>query len=126
MCARWCAFFWQRGAHKARGTALGGTPASVAGSSPRHEAEISSSFDFLKKLQLDLTYRYVSSLPAQNVPSYATGDVRFDWRFHRNLDLSITGRNLFQPYHIEYVSDPGGSIAIVRNLFATVTWTSGK
>jgi iron complex outermembrane receptor protein len=107
---------------KVPGTALGGTPESVVGSSPRHEATAQSSLDITKKLQLDLVYRYVSALPAVAAPSYSTGDVRGAWRFTPHLEFSIVGRNLFQPYHIEYAGDPSGPVAIRRSVYASVAW----
>jgi iron complex outermembrane receptor protein len=107
---------------KAAGTAPGNTPQSVEGSSPRHEATAESSFDISKKLQVDLIYRYVSALPALSVPGYSTGDARVAWRFNRHLELSVVGNNLFQPYHVEYVADPGGPVAIVRSVYASLAW----
>jgi iron complex outermembrane receptor protein len=110
---------------KASATALGGTPASVAGSSPRHEAGVESGLD-VSRLQLDLRYRYVSALPAQGTPSYSTGDVRAAWRLSGRAVFSVVGQNLFQPYHFEYGSDPGGLVGIRRAVYASIAWTSAK
>jgi iron complex outermembrane receptor protein len=107
---------------KIPGTALGETPASVAGSSPRHEATAQSSLDLSKTLQLDLIYRYVSALPAVSAPSYSTGDVRGAWRFAPRFEFSVVGRNLWRPYHIEYGGDPAGPVAIRRSVYASVAW----
>lgn len=107
---------------KAAGTALGGTPASVTGSSPQHEVSIDSSFDITKTVQLDLIYRYVSALPAVSAPAYSTGDARFAWRFSRHVEFSVVGQNLFQPYHVEYAGDPGGPVGISRNVYASLAW----
>jgi outer membrane receptor protein involved in Fe transport len=104
------------------GVALGATPANVIGSSPRHQANVQSSFDIAKKLQLDLIYRYVSALPAVSARAYATGDVRLAWRFSSHYELSIIGRNLASPRHIEYGADPGGPVAIRRSAFASIAW----
>lgn len=104
--------------------ATGQSPASVTGASPQHEVSIDSSFDITHKLQADLIYRYVSALPAQSVSSYSTGDARIGWRFHPRLEFSVVGRNLFQPYHIEYVGDPGGAVAIKRSVYASLAWRS--
>ena len=112
--------------NKAAGTALGGTPASVVGSSPRHEIGAQSSFDFWKRLQLDLTYRYVSALPAENAGAYSTGDVRVAWHFKSGFELSVGGANLLQPRHVEYGADPGGSVAIIRNVYASLAWRKQK
>jgi len=104
------------------GAALGETPASVEGSSPRHEATAQSALDISKSLQMDLVYRYVSALPAMSVPAYSTGDARLAWRFSRQLELSIAGRNLFQPHHPEYAGDPGPVVGIRRSGYLALTW----
>jgi len=102
--------------------AIGLGTANITGSSPHHEVSIDSSFDLSKNLHLDLVYRYVSALSAESAPAYSTGDVRFAWRFSRQMEFSVAGRNLFQPYHVEYGADPGMPVAIVRSVYATLAW----
>lgn len=104
--------------------AIGLGTASLTGSSPQHEADIDSSFDIGKNIQLDLVYRYVSALSSQKVPAYSTGDARIAWRFSPHLEFSVAGENLFQPFHLEYVADPGLPVAIVRSVYATLAWRS--
>ncbi len=101
---------------------LGASPASVVGSSPRHEVSAQSSFDLPKKFQLDMIFRYVSALPAVSAPAYSTGDARLAWRFHPHIEFSVVGRNLFQPQHVEYAADPGGPVAIRRSVYAALAW----
>ena len=100
-----------------------GTAPFIVGSSPQHQGSVQSAFDFPKGLQLDLAYRYVSSLSGQKVSSYSTGDARFGWRVNRQLDLSFVGQNLFQPWHFEYGGDPGPLIGIARSAFVRMTWS---
>ena len=100
-----------------------GTAPSIVGSSPQHQATIQSALDLSKKLQLDLTYRYVSALPAQMVHAYSTGDARVAWRFDRRFELAFVGRNLFQPAHFEYGGDPGPLVGIKRSIYAKLTWS---
>jgi iron complex outermembrane receptor protein len=107
----------------APGPALGGTPASVVGSSQRHEVQAQSSWDVAQRWQLDLIYRYISALPAVSAPAYSAGDARVAWRFHAGWEFSVAGRNLLQPRHVEYAADPGGPVAIRRSVFATLAWT---
>lgn len=104
--------------------ALGLGTSSVVGSSPHHEISIDSSFDLTSKLQLDLIYRYVSALPAQQAAAYSTGDARIAWRLTPQLEFSVTGQNLFQPFHIEYAADPGLPVAIIRDVYASLAWRS--
>lgn len=93
------------------------------GSSPHDEAEMQSLFNLPKALELDLTYRYMSALPAQMVDAYQTGDVRFGWRPGGRFELSIVGQNLFQPEHAEFGGDPGPLVQIKRSIYAEITWT---
>ncbi|MGA9393095.1 MAG: TonB-dependent receptor [Candidatus Sulfotelmatobacter sp.] len=99
-----------------------GTASITAGSSPRHQALIQSSFDISKAFNLDLEYRYVSALPGLMVRSYSTGDARFAWQAKEHLQLSVVGRNLLQPYHAEFNSDPGPLVGIKRSVYGQITW----
>jgi iron complex outermembrane receptor protein len=75
-----------------------------------------------KNLEMDLTYRYVSALPAQSVSSYSSADLRFGWQIGEGVEISIAGQNLFQPHHTEYGGDPGGLVGIKRSAYAKITW----
>ncbi len=99
-----------------------GTIHGIEGASPKHEAVILSALDLTKKLQLDLTYRYVSTLWAQGIPSYSTGDARFAWRLNHQLELALVGRNLLQPSHVEYNADPLTVVGIKRSGYIELTW----
>lgn len=116
-----------------------GSAPGIMGSSPQHQATVQSSLDMTKVLQLDLDYRYVSSLPGQNITpnwyvrAYSTADARFGWNVNRQLDLSFVGRNLLQPRHAEFGTDPSanptGPIAFVgikRSAYVKLTWTSAR
>jgi iron complex outermembrane receptor protein len=94
------------------------------GSSPRHELVIQPSFNLPKRFEFDPAYRYVSALPAQSAKSYSTMDVHLGWRFVPQMELSVVGKNLFQPQHAEFGGDPGGLLGIRRSAYAKITWTS--
>jgi iron complex outermembrane receptor protein len=99
-----------------------GSAPGIQGSSPQHEATIQSYLDFAKKFSLDLTYRYVSALPAEMVASYSTGDARFDWQASKHYRFSVVGQNLLQPYHYEAAGDPGSTLGIKRAVYGQITW----
>lgn len=103
------------------GTLLFLTPAMVDKSSPRHEVTVESSFDISKKLALDFTYRYVSAAPQVLAAAYSTGDARIAWQFSRHVAFSLVGRNLFQPWHVEYVGDPE-PVGVIRSGYASLEW----
>jgi iron complex outermembrane recepter protein len=100
-----------------------GSAKSVVGSSPNHQLYVTSSWDMTTRFSLDLSYRYVSNLTTGNIPSYQTGDARFAWHPNSALEISLVGRNLFQPYHFEFPSDPGPNVGIRRSGYAQITWT---
>ncbi len=102
-------------------TDIGSAP-GVQGSSPQHELLLQSGFDLPKSITADLQIRYVSSLPAQKVPSYWTGDLSLGWGVTEHLRLSAVGQNLFQPYHYEALYDPLGLVGIKRSIFGRATW----
>jgi len=107
---------------KAAGSLDTSTVTSTENSSPHHQVVIQSSLNLPKNLELDLTYRYVSGLPAQSIKSYSTGDARFGWHIGEGLELSLVGQNLFQPNHAESQGDPGPLVGIKRSAYAKITW----
>ena len=57
------------------------------------------------------------------VKDYSTADARFSWQVSKQFDLELVGRNLLQPYHFEYMDDPGPLVGIRREGYARLTWT---
>lgn len=112
------------------------------GSSPRHEFAFQSWLDLRGHVEFSQDIRFVSKLPGQQVnlvpgqlttamplqtvSGYSTAGVRLAWEAVPHLELSINGRNLFQPHHAEYGGDPGPFVGIKRSIFAAITWRSGS
>ena len=101
-----------------------GSAAPTVGSSPQHQVVTQSSLDLPRRVTFDLTFRYVSALPALAVHAYSTADARLGWTVGNHLELAVVGSNLFQPYHVEYASDPGPNVAIRRNVYGKIVWRS--
>jgi iron complex outermembrane receptor protein len=78
---------------------------TVEGTSPRNEFYLQSSWNFGERWELDLTGRYVDSLPAMGVPKYIVGDARLAWHAKKNLEFSVVGRNLFNGNFYEFGND---------------------
>jgi iron complex outermembrane recepter protein len=97
---------------------------SYINSSPHHQVVVQSQVNLPRGLEFDQTYRYVSALPGQAVSDYSTADVRLGWRPVRQLELSLVGQNLLQPFHMEFGSDPGPIVGIKRDIYAKLTWSS--
>jgi iron complex outermembrane receptor protein len=114
-----------------------GTSAGIMGSSPEQEMTAQSSIDMSKFLQFDVDLRYVSALPGQTalpgqyVGAYTTADARLGWQVSRQFELSFVGRNLLQPHHPEFGSDPSANgnvqlVGIRRSAYVKLTWTSPR
>lgn len=114
--------FLQMQLEKSRNSLDIGSAAGIEGSSPRHQVSAQSGFDFSKTISLDLRYRFVSRLSAQKIPSYSTADAQFSWQARPYLRFSVSGQNLFQPYHFEFASDPGPNVGIKRSVYGQITW----
>jgi iron complex outermembrane recepter protein len=98
------------------------TIATDEGSSPHNQVEFRSLFTLPKRVEFDTAYRYVSSLPAQNVRSYETVDAHIGWRFSESYGFALDGQNLLQPHHTEF-GGLAGVTAIRRSIYGEVTWT---
>ena len=105
-----------------------GTAPQITGSSPAHQVAIQSSFDLPKSISFDIDYRYLSALPFQEVRAYSTADARLAWQLRHGFELSVVGRNLLQPFHPEFGTDPGippATITLVgirRSAYIKLTW----
>ena len=100
-----------------------GTIPSLEGGSPKHQVMAQSAFDLGSKVQLDLSYRYITALSALGIPAYPTVDARLAWQVRPNLELALAGQNLLQTHHIEYAADTGPDIGIRRSAYLQLTWT---
>ena len=95
------------------------------GSSPRNEFYLQSSWDLGDRWELDVTGRYVDSLPAMGVPKYIVGDIRLAWHANKNLEFSVVGRNLFNGSFYEFGNDSymGAQATEVQSeVYGQVAW----
>ena len=103
-------------------TDVGNLLSSYNGSSPRHVVSAQSFFNLPKHFEFDVTYRYSSALPAYSASAYSTADARLGWHLGENIEFSVVGQNLLQPYHPEFGGNPGPLVGIKRSAFAKLTW----
>jgi iron complex outermembrane receptor protein len=92
------------------------------GLSPRHQIQLVSALDLPQGLSLDWFFRYVSELPAGNVKSYATSNIRASWRPHQRLEIAVVGRNLHHGQHLEWPAGAAGNVQIRRSADVNVIW----
>ncbi len=74
-------------------------------------------------VDLGASLYYVDKLPSLNVPAYTRLDARIGWRIERGLEFSLTGRNLLDPSHPEFVNASGPRTSeIPRSIFGAAIW----
>ena len=74
-------------------------------SSPNNQVYLQSSWNFAHQTTLDVMWRYVDNLRAQQIPSYNTADVRLAWSPSSYCEISLVGRNLLDIDHPEFGND---------------------
>jgi iron complex outermembrane receptor protein len=89
------------------------------GRDPAQMWMLRSSLNLPYQSELDATLRHVSALSNPTVPAYTVVDVRLGWRPRRDLELSITGQNLFSGGHAEF-TDPATRTQLGRGVFFKV------
>jgi len=77
------------------------TVASV-GDSPKHQAQLRSTFNLPHNLEWDTSAYYVGALGIGPVGSYTRLDTRIGWRAKEGVEFSVGGQNLLRPYHFEF------------------------
>ena len=102
-------------------------------SAPRHQVSLRSSVDLRKDLDLDLWLRYAGKVDGFNttnpqlqefpVDSYLTLDARLAWRPAKSLELSLTGQNLLDSPHVEFIPEVFPvPIQVRRGVYGKIVW----
>jgi iron complex outermembrane receptor protein len=76
--------------------------ATAEGANPAKQALLRASFDVGPDVEIDVTGRHVSALSSPAVPAYTAVDLRVGWRLGDDLQIAVTGQNLFDPGHGEF------------------------
>ncbi len=105
---------------------------STEGLSPEHQALLAVKYNPATNLESDLRFRYVGSLPSQDVSDYITADFRIALNITNTLKLALVGQNLLQSEHFEssqtLTSDNASTVTrrvasqVQRSIFSQVTW----
>ncbi len=93
-------------------------------SAPRHSATLRLASTFACGHEFDIIARYVGSVQQGLVPAYTAVDLRYGWKLNRHFELAIIGQNLFDPLHLEYVTDflPSMPAYQARRGYVQATW----
>ncbi len=97
----------------------------LEGRVPENMLYVRSSLFLSRNADIDVTLRYVDSLPSLSIPSYLDMDVIFTWRPSPGLKIDLAVQNLFDDAHPEFNSDFLGQeiVEIMRTFYAKVSWS---
>ncbi|MCU1246412.1 MAG: ligand-gated TonB-dependent outer rane channel [Acidobacteria bacterium] len=91
---------------------------------PRHQAQLRSYLRLPRQLELDSAAYYVGPI-GNEVRSYVRFDAQLSWHPARRWELSISGQNLLQSQHTEFVGtyyESQLSTPVRRTVNGKVTW----
>ena len=94
------------------------TAPRTEGGSPQNQVSLTSFVSLPGNLELDGIFRYVDSLPGENVERYFNLDLRLGWHATKNVELSLVGQNLLAGHHAEW----SGGTKIQRGIYTKATW----
>ena len=93
-------------------------------SAPQHWGSLRMTVNLGGGQEFDVAARRVGAIGTGNVPAYTAVDLRYAWRVNRYFDLYFIAQNLFDPLHLEYVSNffPGQPVYQPRRAFIQGVW----
>jgi len=97
---------------------------SLAGYSPKHQAQLRSTLDLPHRLEWDTSAYYVGALRKGHVPGYTRLDTRLGWRVGESMEFNVAVQNLLTPRRFEFGDGtPVHVTQVERSIVGTVTWS---
>jgi iron complex outermembrane recepter protein len=96
--------------------------ASAESNDPDHQAVVQSTLQLFKPLTLGSVIRYVGELPDPPIDDYVTLDLQLTWKIAKSIQLNITGQNLLQDHHTEFIPSSPAPKDIERSIYGKVIW----
>lgn len=94
--------------------------ASAESNDPEHQALVQSTTQLFEILRLGIVMRYVGRLPDPYVSEYAGLDVSLGIRLAKMVELNITGQNLLQDHHTEFIPSSPAPKDIERSVYGKI------
>jgi iron complex outermembrane receptor protein len=109
----------QRFAVKPGSTDLGG--ASQLANDPRRTAQLRSSWDIMRGIELDVAARYMGELPNPAVPAHTVVDARLGWRITPRVEIALVVQNALDKKYSEFGA-PAIRAEFDRSVFVKLDW----
>jgi len=93
---------------------------AYAGNDPDYQAQLRTSVDLTRTLQFDAGLRAVAELANPAVPGYVEADARIAWRVSDATEVSVSGGNLLNDHHLEFVNGAIPRREVRRTVFVAL------
>ena len=93
-----------------------------AGNDPRHQLSLRSHMSLAPTVNLDLELRSIAGLKSPAVAAYTELGARLAWRVTDQVELAVTGDNLLNNQHLEFVNGSVPRREIPRSVRASLRW----
>lgn len=92
-----------------------------SGASPRHAFNLLTRYNIQENLYFDANFARRSQLTKYGIDDYSRLDLTVTWRPIEKVEVSLSGQNLTDDYHAEFVGGTfGAPVEIPRSLFGKV------
>lgn len=100
------------------------TSEAAEGQSPRNQVSLRAAFDLTRTIELDAGLMYVDELPALQVPSYFTLDVRLAWKPRPDLEIAVVGQSLLDDRHPEFKPELVDTLPaeVEHGVYGKISW----
>lgn len=95
--------------------------ASAESNDPVNQVLVQSMFDIRKRFEAGFVVRYIDALPMPEVPSYVGLDIQLTWNINKNFQLGVTGQNLLDDRHPEFIPTSPSAREILRGFNGKLT-----
>jgi iron complex outermembrane recepter protein len=121
-------YSWLKMNLRARPGSTGIVAFGAASNSPQNMVQLHSLHNLSNNLELDANLYFTDRLyfadmnPPPSIDNYTQLDLRLGWRPTRDVEFSLTARNLLKRRHQEYVADDVMATQVPRSLLAQIRW----
>jgi iron complex outermembrane receptor protein len=95
---------------------------AFAGNDPSYQVTLRSLMDLGERTDLDLSMRAIDELTDPAVPGYVAFDARVNYRLTESVDISVSGYNLTDDAHVEFVNPSLPANSVSRSFSISARW----
>lgn len=91
---------------------------------PRHQVWLRAEWQPVSRLSIGSYVRFVDEIRGSKVPAFTELNLRLGWQLNRAWEIALTGQNLAEAQHREWV-EPDADSEAQRGVYAELIWHPG-